>query len=359
MTLACAVTLALGPMTLEVRFESAHHVTGLFGPSGAGKTSLLECIIGLRRAAGTIRLGDRVFLDDASGVRTPPELRDIGYVPQGGLLFPHLSARANVLTGRRRARARGVDVDRTFASVVDVLGIEGLLDRPVSVLSGGEKQRVALARALCSGPRLLAMDEPLASLDVGLQRRLLPYLRRVRDEFDVPMLLVSHSPLEIQTLCDHVIALREGRIVAEGAPADVLSRPEVLAGSPGEILVSVLDVVPTDGAACVKLRGTDVTLTVRGAPIRGPSLVSVPADAVMLAIEEPTGISAANVLEGRIVGIDPCGELAIARVAVADEHPPLLAELTRSSLERLGLMEGLRVFAIVKATACTVFDERA
>lgn len=356
--------MPLGRHTLDVSFESGHHVTGIFGPSGAGKTSLLEAIIGLRGSAvGTVRLDDHVWLDSERGVDLPPEARDIGYVPQAGLLFPHLSAEANIRAGVGRARGRGIDVESTFRNVVSVLELAPLLVQPVTVLSGGERQRVALARALCSGPRLLVLDEPLASLDVALRRRLLPYLRRIREEFSVPMLLVSHSPLEIKALCDDVLALREGRIVARGTPASVLTNPEVIADAHDEAPLSVFEVERASTSSTrtvVRLRGTDVLLTVRGTAdeARGSMLVGIPVDAVMLAVERPNGISAANVLAGRIERIDPRGELALVHVRLAPTHPALLAELTQASIERLGLSVGAEVHAVIKASSCELIAER-
>lgn len=364
-TLRCRLTMPLGRFSLDVAFESAHRVTGLFGPSGSGKTSVLECVTGTRRAArGEIHLGDRVWLDSERGIRLPPEARDIGYVPQSGLLFPHLTARENLLVGKPRARARGVPFEETFRNAVEVLELTAALDQSVLVLSGGERQRVALARALCSGPRLLVLDEPLASLDVALQRRLLPFLRRIRDEFSVPMLLVSHSPLEIKALCDHVLAMRDGRVVAEGTPASVLSRPDVLAGSPGESLLSVFEAERAGATATrtlVRLRGSDVTLTVRGSVAGDPRsmLVGIPSDSVMLATTRPEDISAANVLRGRIVRIDASGELAIVHVELTEAQPPLLAELTVGSIERLGLQVGMPVHAVIKASSCELLCERA
>lgn len=356
--LSVAVRMPLGRFSLDARFSSAHHVTGLFGPSGAGKTSLLEGITGVRRSAlGVVRLGELTWLDSERSVYVPPEGRDIGYVPQAGLLFPQLSARENVRLGERRAKRRGLPFERGFANAVDVLELGPLLDQPVSVLSGGERQRVALARALCSGPRLLVLDEPLASLDVALQRRLLPFLRRVREEFSVPMLLVSHSPLEIQALCDHVVAMREGRVVAEGPPSVVLSRPEVIAGASGEGLLSVFEARPsraTGTRSVVRLVDSTVELGVRGyvGDASATVLVGVPSDAVMLATVRPESISAANVLEGTIARIDASGEIAIVHVTIAAGHPSLLAELTMNSVERLGLVPGATVYAVVKASAC-------
>lgn len=212
--------LPLAPFVLEIDATLDGRVTALFGASGSGKTSLLEIIAGLRRpAAGAVHLGDTVLTDVATRTFIPAEHRAIGYVPQEGALFPHLSVRKNLLYGFSTSRPRPAGL--TFAHVTAVLEIAALADRAVGVLSGGEKQRVALGRALLAAPRLLLLDEPLAGLDVPLRARLLPYLARVRDEFAIPMLYVTHSPDEVMALCDDVLVLAAGRLERRGSPAQL------------------------------------------------------------------------------------------------------------------------------------------
>ncbi len=218
----------LAPFALEVSADLRAGVTALFGPSGSGKTTLLEIVAGLRRPTeGSVRLGERMLVDTAAHVWVPPERRRIGYVPQDGALFPHLSIRANVLYGSRSARRGGeasgaVPAAFSFESVVETLELGPLLDRPeIASLSGGERQRVALARALLTGPELLLLDEPLAGLDAALKARVLPYLARVRDEFAVPIIFVSHHPAEVVALCDEVLVLEAGRVLAQGAVAEL------------------------------------------------------------------------------------------------------------------------------------------
>jgi molybdate transport system ATP-binding protein len=211
------VRLPLAHFDLEVDVEIAEDVTALFGPSGAGKTTLLDLIAGLRRPASAhIELDGQVLTDTAAGREVPPRDRRIGYVPQDGALFPHLSVRGNLLYGRKRnvADEPAFSVER----VVGLLDLEPLLDRGIATLSGGEKQRVALGRALLSAPRLLLLDEPLAALHGELKARVLAYLQRVRDELRVPMLYVSHATEEVVTLCREVLILERGHLVARGAP---------------------------------------------------------------------------------------------------------------------------------------------
>lgn len=210
------VRLPLAHFELRVEVGITRDVTALFGPSGAGKTTLLDLIAGLRRAASAwIELDGRVLTDTAAGRRVPPRDRRIGYVPQDGALFPHLSVSGNLLYGHKRET---VAHDFSVEQVVNVLDLAPLLERRIGNLSGGEKQRVALARALLSSPRLLLLDEPLAALDGELKGRILAYLRRVRDELSVPMLYVSHATDEVVALCDEVLILERGRVVARGEP---------------------------------------------------------------------------------------------------------------------------------------------
>lgn len=222
-------TLALDSLALSGR------VTAIFGPSGAGKTSLLELVTGLRRpTTGRVTLDGRVLADADARLHLPPPARRLGYVPQDGALFPHLDVRRNLLYGAARAQSGPPDqsapprpsADLTLGHVAEVLEIAPLLDRAVDTLSGGEKQRVALGRALLSAPRLLLLDEPLAGLDLSLKDRLLPHLRRVRDEFCIPMLYVTHSPDEVVALCDEVLMLERGRVAGQGAPGLFFERDE-------------------------------------------------------------------------------------------------------------------------------------
>ena len=208
-----------GDFHLEIDLTLTGQVIGLFGNSGAGKTSLLEIIAGLRcPASGRIVLDDQVLMDLSTPYFLPPEKRGVGYVPQDLALFPHLSVRGNLLYGHHPETAQaGMDL----AHVVEVLEIGPLLDRPPAQLSGGQKQRVAFARALLAAPQLLLLDEPLASLDHDLKLKIIPYLQRIRDEFRLPMIYVSHAPQEMVALCDQVVLLREGRCVQARPPVEL------------------------------------------------------------------------------------------------------------------------------------------
>jgi molybdate transport system ATP-binding protein len=213
------ITLPLSDFSLEVDVQTHGRITALFGPSGAGKTSFLDLIAGLRRArSGRIQFGSDVLTDVARRINVPVHHRAVGYVAQDLALFPHFSVRGNLLYGHKTARHDIFTLER----VLQVLDIQPLIDRGISDLSGGEKQRVALARALLSSPRLLLLDEPLSSLDEKLKQRIIPYLARVRDEFQVPMLYVTHDAREVLALADEVLCLDRGKITAQGAPAQIL-----------------------------------------------------------------------------------------------------------------------------------------
>ncbi len=368
------VRLALDRFDLEVELTADQPVTGIFGASGAGKTSLLETVAGLRRGAGgRVGLGDEIWLDSAARRFVPPEHRRIGYVPQDGLLFPHLDVRRNLLAGGRRARRAGRRPEETLGTVAALLELEPLLERAVATLSGGERQRVALGRALCSGPRLLLLDEPLASLDLPLRRRLLPFLRRVRAELTVPMLLVSHDPIEVQALCDEILVLERGRVIARGEPRAVLRDPEVFPLAEQEGYENVLPGRLLDGSSrrrrasaaigvsIVRLgdgavTGGEVDLVVAPAgAATGEVLVSLPANEIMIATERPRGLSARNVLEATVVEIRSLGHLGLVTAELGDGVPPVVVEVTEITPATLGLEVGGRVFLVIKATSCRLY----
>ena len=226
--LAVDIEKQLGAFKLSVKFQAAGGATALFGPSGAGKTTVANMIAGLLQPdRGSITLDDTVLFDAAAGIDVPPHRRHIGYVFQDGRLFPHLSVRQNLDYGRRMRRLRR-DAG-AFQRIVAMLDIGALLDRRPRRLSGGERQRVAVGRALMMRPRLLILDEPLASLDVGHKREILPYLIRLRDEARIPIVYVSHTPAEVHRIATNVVLMEAGCVTAtgglellEGTDADAL-----------------------------------------------------------------------------------------------------------------------------------------
>ncbi|MDP0499894.1 MAG: ATP-binding cassette domain-containing protein [Verrucomicrobiota bacterium JB022] len=219
------IRLPLDRFSLSIEVASEAQVSGLFGPSGSGKTSLLEVVAGLRKAArGKVTFGDEVWQDSSRRIFRPTQKRLVGYVPQGNLLFPHWDVRRNLLAGERRARRLGPSHKATYEQVVKVLELGPLLARSTRDLSGGESQRVALGRALCSGARLLLLDEPMASLDSSLRLRIIDYLQRIKHEFGTRMIIVSHQPLDLLAICDEVYVLNAGKLQASGSPVEVLEQ---------------------------------------------------------------------------------------------------------------------------------------
>ncbi len=365
--LTVQVRLPLDRFDLNIDLQTEKHVTGIFGVSGAGKTSLLETICGVRRQArGRITLGAETWLDSGRGIFVKPWQRHIGYVPQDGLLFPHKNVRHNLLAGKKRGLRRGHPVQQTFDTVVHMLELSPLLERRVQTLSGGERQRVALGRALCSGPRLLLLDEPFASLDVALRRKLLPFLRLVRAEFQIPMLFVSHDPLEVQALCDELIVLRDGRNILHGDPRSVLTATPIFPLAEQHGFENILPCYVVGGSGStgqVRLgEGGDsehapvelVTVPSEARP--GEALLAgIPAHDIMLATQRPEGLSARNVLPARITQLRSVGHVGLATAELSPALPSLTIEVTEKSFVELGLRVGSEVFLVIKATSCRLY----
>lgn len=360
--LELAVRLPFDRFELRLEVIVGAPVTGIFGASGAGKSSLLEIVAGLRRGArGRVRLGDEVWLDSERGIDLPPERRAVGYVPQDGLLFPHLDVRQNLLAGAERSRRAGGRPAETLATVAELLELVPLLDRAAPTLSGGERQRVALGRALCSGPRLLLLDEPLAALDLPLRRRLLVFLRRLRAGLTVPMLLVSHDPIEVQALCDELLVLRRGEVIARGEPRAVLTDPAIFPLAEEEGFENLLPgrLVRRGGRSDVVELGAGVELVTGGCEVATGSqvLVGLSASDILLASEEPRGLSARNVFASTVVAVRRLERLDLVTVDLGASIPPLAVEITAAMTASLGLAPGRPVFVVFKAASCRIYGE--
>ncbi|WP_026620659.1 molybdate transport system ATP-binding protein [Ensifer sp. WSM1721] len=344
----------IGSFTIDAAFGSDGGVTALFGRSGSGKTSLVNIIAGLLRAdAGRIVLDGDVIADSTRGVFTPIHRRHFGYVFQEARLFPHLSVRRNLAYGRWFAGAS--ESASEFSRIVEMLGIGHLLDRRPSTLSGGERQRVAVGRALLASPRLLLMDEPLAALDEARKAEILPYLERLRDETRIPIVYVSHSVAEVARLAERVVVLDDGRVKAAGDVSAVLSQPAATLAvdrrEAGALIGGVVDSHDSHHYLTLVRAGECL--------IRVPHLLAPPgrslrlyiaARDVMLATTRPEGISALNVLEGRIADLSPAQQGSVD-VRVDCGGNILLARITALSRDALELAPGKAVHAIIKTVA--------
>ena len=362
--LSLDVTLPLHRFALSMRWETAERALGIFGASGAGKTSLLEAIAGLRRPArGTIRFGDETWLDTSRGLFVPPERRGVGYVPQDSLLFPHLDVLGNLTAGRARA-ARHAERRIPPERVLDILELSGLAGRRVATLSGGERQRVALGRALSSAPALLLLDEPLAGLDRPLQRRILSCLFRIQREFRIPTLHVSHDPAEVALLSREVTVLERGEVVGRGRPEEVLADPAILPLARAEGFENILHgrvAALAEGGAAIEV-GPRMQVLVADTSLApgGEVVIAARAEDLILAVHAPAGLSAQNLLAGTVREIrepaqgDPAGGQVVVLVELDSVPAPLVVAVTGQARRRLALRRGLAVHVVAKANSFRV-----
>ncbi|MFZ1574376.1 MAG: molybdenum ABC transporter ATP-binding protein [Chromatiaceae bacterium] len=334
-------------------------VTALFGPSGSGKTSLLRYIAGLEKASqGRLTFKGEVWQDSGRGLFRPTFQRPLGYVFQEPSLFPHLSVRGNLDYGRKRA---GGEWRVALEPVVALLGIGPLLERDPGGLSGGERQRVAIARALATSPRLLLMDEPLAALDLKLKAEILPYLERLHDELEIPVLYVSHSPEEVARLADHILVLEAGQVRAAGPARDILSRLDLPLARDNEAssFLDGLVLAHDESYGLTRIQVPDACLWVPSPPrpLGARVRVRIQARDVSIALGKPGASSILNILPARILEIG-AGEgprllvkLGLGPAAGAGSESCILARITRQSRDLLGLALGQEVYAQVKAVA--------
>jgi molybdate transport system ATP-binding protein len=356
--------LARPRFVLDVAFSRSERCVALFGPSGSGKTTVARLIAGIERPdQGRIVIDGEVLVDTAAGVSIPVHKRRVGLVFQDGQLLPHLTVRQNLGYGRYFAPP-GASAP-PFDTVVDLLGIGHLLAARPATLSGGERQRVAIGRALLAAPRLLVMDEPLASLDTERKLEILPFIERLRDELALPIIYVSHAVEEVARLAGAVVRLSEGRVVGQGTPA------EVFAATIDETPAGRFDAVTfLSGAITCEL--PDYAMTILAHPageIALPGLfggvkkdvkkkvrVAIRSTNVTLATEKPHGLSVRTALAGRIHAIEAgTGPLALVIVELTGGDR-VSAYLTRLAIADLGLAPGRDVYALVKAVS---IDERS
>ncbi|NTV95785.1 MAG: molybdenum ABC transporter ATP-binding protein [Thiobacillus sp.] len=352
MTIRARFRLDRGEFSLDVDLDlPGRGVTALFGPSGSGKTTLLRLIAGLDRAPGHLEVNGEVWQDDR--VFLPTHKRALGYVFQEASLFPHLTARGNLEYGLKRVPAAERRVD--MARVLDLLGIGHLLERRPDRLSGGERQRVAIARALLTSPRVLLMDEPLSALDLARKQEILPYLERLHDEMEIPILYVSHAPDEVARLADHIVALDNGRAVAEGPLAATLARLDlpIRLGEDAGVVIDATIGARDEAWHLIRADFAGGELWVRdtGHAIGHRVRVRILARDVSLALTHQDDTSILNLLPGTVAELADDGHPALALVRVDVGGTAIVARLTRRSAVALGLAPGQPVWAQVKAVA--------
>jgi molybdate transport system ATP-binding protein len=341
-----------GDFALKVAFEAKGGVTALFGRSGAGKTSVVNVVAGLRRPrSGRIVLADRVLFDSASDTNLPSWRRKVGMVFQEARLFPHLSVRANLLYGRwaggRRSATR-------FDDILALLDLEDFLARRPDSLSGGEAQRVAIGRALMAAPDILLMGEPLSQLDGARRAEILPFLEKLAQS-GVPILYVSHAIDEVARLADEMVVLSEGRVIAAGPIEDVFGRIDLGAATgrheAGALLIATIAGHDPDFALTrLKVDGTELSVPLLDRAVGASVRIRIRARDVSLALSRPGDISIRNVLPAAIVSID-IEDGAYAEILLRSAGHYLRAEVTRRSAVELGLAPGREVFAMIKSIA--------
>ena len=362
--------------TLQAQFAvPTPGIVALFGRSGCGKTTLVNVISGLLQAdEAQIRLDDVVLTDTRAGTVVPVEHRKIGYVFQDARLFPHFSVRGNLNYGLKRAgrkhrpvpprREPGSDAARSaspgeviaFDEVVALLGLERLLDRRPHQLSGGERQRVSLGRALLSQPRLLLLDEPLASLDVARRDEVLPYLEALRDRLALPMVYVSHQFEEVLQLATHVVLMESGQVVARGDLSEVSLRPELRKIVGPDAVGSVLDGVvtradPSNGLADLQIGAGTLHVSLKGTTPGTRIRIQLLARDIILATQKPQGLSVRNELEGVVTELTPDEYDAVLVKVDIGGGAVVLSRITREAASSLALQPGAKVWALVKAVS--------
>lgn len=340
--------------TLDVGFEAdPRGITALFGRSGSGKSTLVNLLSGLLPPdSGQVILNGNPLFDAAAGIDLPPEKRRIGYVFQESRLFPHMTVKSNLTYGMKLTPQKERFVE--FDKIIELLGIEHLLERRPGSLSGGERQRVAIGRALLSSPRILLMDEPLASLDATRKNEILPFIERLRDELELPIVYVSHDLNEVIRLADTMVLLSDGSVAAVGPVEELTSRLDLypLTGryeAGAALATTVSDHDDHFSLTILKFPGGEFRVPQIDLPIGTPLRLRVRARDVSLSIGRPENTSILNILSGTVVEMVETG---ISQMEVRlDVGAPLVARVTRKAAIDLGLEPGKAIHAMIKAIA--------
>ena len=341
--------LRQGAFKLDVSAQFSNGITAVFGPSGAGKSTLLACLAGMVEPdAGFISMDDQILFSSTQQVKTPPHTLRAVMVFQDGMLFPHKTVRENIDYGYRLtpAELRTVNPDE----LCEFLRIEPLLDRYPETLSGGERQRVALARGVATSPRLLLLDEPVASLDVSLRNEVVSYLKQLHERYRIPMVYVSHSLSDVMALATNALVLERGKaksfgpvvdLVAEVVSSSRLGRDDIdnlfvgTVSPSGAIQIDDIEIIPQAGDHQTGQRVT----------------ASISASDIMLALKRPEAISARNILRGVVQRVE---QGKFGAFAFVDAGPEFVVELTSEAVDALGIKTGLEVYVVFKTSSITI-----
>ena len=359
-TLDLDITKSYSGFTLSCKATFDQGITAVFGPSGSGKSTLLDSIAGLIAPdSGQITAFGETLYSSTDRKNVRPEKRRFGYVFQDSALFPHMSVENNVRYGHRLTPAdrRTIELDQ----LITLFQLSGMLERDVDSLSGGERQRVALARALATSPRLLLLDEPLASLDAAFKGPIIRYLSHIWRDLQIPMVYVSHSMSEVMALAHDVLVLSSGNVVAQGRPSQILTHPNVTALADYATLENLIEAeIATpeddDSATILQVGETRLVAPASGHLPGATVTFSLRANDILLALEPPTNISAQNILEATVQEIQVSGSRVFVSV---DIGAALTVEITSNALKTLHIATGQQLYVIVKSTSIILLDSPA
>ncbi len=358
--LSLDIQLQRGNFDLEANLALQEPVTGLFGSSGSGKSTLLHIVAGLANPdQGWLKLGDNHLFHSRKRINVSPNKRKIGVVFQDSQLFPHMSIKQNLMYGYKRTEAK----QRRFEKkeIIDLLEIGHLLDKRPQQLSGGEKQRVGMGRALLASPRFLLLDEPLASLDQGLKEQILPFLKRVKDELELPMVYISHSMEEILHLTEHLVVINKGRILGNGHFYDVIKADNIqhvasTLGLENILMVNIIEHDTLSGHTLVSLNGHQIILPLTSRYAPGETCyISVRSNEIALAKQHIEFISIQNQIKGKIIAI----EQHLSRITIMVDIGQVVAiDITPKAFAQLDFCQGSEVYCLMKSQSFAYLGSR-
>lgn len=359
-----SVALSLSRFDLDIQFQTSSQVLGIYGPSGSGKSTIIKAIAGIRRhTSGQIHFNNETWLDSKKKIDLPSSKRKIGYVPQDHLLFPHWNVLKNIEAGSKRVNHEQEKWQILKSEVISILELSELLTQMPDQLSGGEKQRVSLARAICSMPKLLLLDEPMASLDTALKKRILPFLVKIKQTFDIPIVIVSHNTTELLALCDEVLAIKDGKQLSIGKPNEVFAQKDVYAtaseGGYQNIIPARLG--PQTKNSSIALLGKfdspyKISIPHTDGDAADNLLLGIPASDILVSVLPSNGVSARNRLPATIRSLTNVDYKTIITVSIDESTlPEFVVELTNDAIEELNLSVSKSIWLLFKSNSVSVF----